>query len=73
MITDDTELVAREREQAGLDHALASVRAGSGGIMLLAGEAGVGETRLPAPGATLACRGIGAGSPYRAGGDGDSR
>jgi DNA-binding CsgD family transcriptional regulator len=46
MMADDSKLVAREREQAGLDYALASVRAGSGGIMLLAGEAGVGKTRL---------------------------
>jgi DNA-binding CsgD family transcriptional regulator len=46
MTADDDELLGREREQAELDRALAAVRAGEGGIILLAGEAGVGKTRL---------------------------
>jgi ATP/maltotriose-dependent transcriptional regulator MalT len=43
-VNDD--LLGREREQAELDQALAAVCAGTGGIILLAGEAGVGKTRL---------------------------
>src|SRR5215831_9620284 len=46
MIADDDELVGREREQAQLAQALAGTHAGAGGIILLAGEAGVGKTRL---------------------------
>jgi DNA-binding CsgD family transcriptional regulator len=43
-VNDD--LLGRAREQAELDQALTAVRTGSGGIVLLAGEAGVGKTRL---------------------------
>ncbi|HEY7092529.1 MAG TPA: AAA family ATPase [Ktedonobacterales bacterium] len=43
-VNDD--LLGREREQAELDRALAAECAGTGGIILLAGEAGVGKTRL---------------------------
>jgi predicted ATPase len=39
-------LPGREREQAELGQALDAVRAGSGEIILLAGEAAVGKTRL---------------------------
>jgi ATP/maltotriose-dependent transcriptional regulator MalT len=42
----DNELLGREREQAELDQALAAARDGAGGIMLLAGEAGVWKPRL---------------------------
>ncbi len=42
----DQQLVGRERERAALDGALAAVREGRGGITLLAGDAGVGKTRL---------------------------
>ncbi|HET9494744.1 MAG TPA: AAA family ATPase [Chloroflexia bacterium] len=40
------ELIGRQAEQAALDQALAAVRHGSGGIVLLAGAAGVGKTWL---------------------------
>ena len=43
-VNDD--LLGREREQAELDQTLAAVCDRSGGIILLAGEAGVGKTRL---------------------------
>jgi DNA-binding CsgD family transcriptional regulator len=46
MMADDNDLLGREREQAELGQALDAVRTGSGGIVLLAGEAGVGKTRL---------------------------
>lgn len=39
-------MIGREREQAELAHALACARNGSGRLLLLAGEAGVGKTRL---------------------------
>ncbi|MGQ0604900.1 MAG: ATP-binding protein [Anaerolineales bacterium] len=39
-------LIGRQREWAELSHALYSARAGKGGLLLLAGEAGVGKTRL---------------------------
>ena len=40
------ELVGRASEQAGLRAALAEAEAGRGGVVLIAGEAGVGKTRL---------------------------
>ena len=40
------ELIGREREQAELQRFLAEVMGGCGGVVLLAGEAGVGKTRL---------------------------
>jgi DNA-binding CsgD family transcriptional regulator len=46
MMAGDGELVGREREQAELDQAFVAARAGEGGMILLAGEAGVGKTRL---------------------------
>ena len=39
-------LVGRQRERAALEVALARLRAGQGGLVLVAGEAGVGKTRL---------------------------
>ena len=39
-------LIGRERELAAIDAALAGVRSGAGGMLLVAGEAGVGKTRL---------------------------
>ena len=42
----DEQLIGREREQAELRPVLAAARAGHGGLILLAGEAGVGKTCL---------------------------
>ena len=42
----EDELVGRERERTALEHALGGPWAGRGGIVLLAGDAGVGKTRL---------------------------
>ena len=42
----DSGLVGREREQAELDRTIADVSRGGGDLILLAGEAGVGKTRL---------------------------
>jgi predicted ATPase len=42
----DDELIGRKDEQAALDQALATTQHADGGIVLLAGEAGVGKTRL---------------------------
>ena len=42
----DHDLIGRQREQAALDQMLAATHAGGGGIVLLAGEAGVGKTCL---------------------------
>jgi ATP/maltotriose-dependent transcriptional regulator MalT len=42
----DVDLIARQSEQAELDQMLAAAQSGGGGIVLLAGEAGVGKTRL---------------------------
>jgi tetratricopeptide (TPR) repeat protein len=42
----DRDLIGRLREQAELDQALAAAHHSAGGIVLLAGEAGVGKTRL---------------------------
>ena len=39
-------LIGREAERAALDALAAGARAGDGAIVLLAGEAGVGKTRL---------------------------
>jgi predicted ATPase len=41
-------LIGRERERAQLDAGVADARAGHGSLLLLAGEAGVGKTRLVA-------------------------
>ncbi len=46
MTQAEHELIGREREQAELDRALATASQGTGGVLLLAGEAGVGKTRL---------------------------
>lgn len=45
-MSDDDDLIERKDEQAALDRALTRVQHGVGGIVLLAGEAGVGKTRL---------------------------
>ena len=42
----DLDLIGRQSEQAVLDQMLAAIDSGRGGIVLLAGEAGVGKTRL---------------------------
>jgi DNA-binding CsgD family transcriptional regulator len=41
-----TPLVGRDRERAELERALAAVQGRHGGLLLLAGEAGIGKTRL---------------------------
>lgn len=45
-VPDQSSLLGRERECAELHEALAATREGHGGLLLLAGEAGVGKTRL---------------------------
>ena len=45
-MSDDDDLIGRSDEQATLDQALAAAHHCAGGIVLLAGEAGVGKTRL---------------------------
>ncbi len=45
-MSDPVDLISRQAEQAFLEQALAATRAGTGGCVLLAGEAGVGKTRL---------------------------
>lgn len=45
-MSDDDDLIGRRDEQAALDQALAATYHGTAGIVLLAGEAGVGKTRL---------------------------
>lgn len=47
-------LVAREDELAQVEARVAAVRRGQGGVLLLAGEAGVGKTRLAEEAAELA-------------------
>jgi len=42
----DATLIGRERELAEIEAALAAARTGHGGLLLVAGEAGVGKTRL---------------------------
>ena len=46
MTQRDHDLIGRQHEQEELDQALADVPRGSGGMLLLAGEAGVGKTQL---------------------------
>ncbi len=43
---DDDDLIGRKDEQAALDQVLATAQHATGGIVLLAGEAGVGKMRL---------------------------
>src|SRR5215813_13112055 len=42
----DDRFIGRERERAEIAGALAAAQAGRGGLLLLAGDAGVGKTRL---------------------------
>jgi ABC-type transport system substrate-binding protein/class 3 adenylate cyclase len=42
----NTELVGRDRELAAIDDVLGRVTAGTGGVLLLTGEAGIGKSRL---------------------------
>ncbi len=44
--TTNSQLVGRDRERVALEDALARLKTGRGGLVLLAGEAGVGKTRL---------------------------
>ena len=46
MVEADFELIGRAGELAALGKAIDAARSGAGGIVLLAGEAGVGKTRL---------------------------
>jgi DNA-binding NarL/FixJ family response regulator len=55
-VSEDTGLIGRAAERAALDEALAAARGGAGGCVLLAGEPGVGKTRLL--GACLAGSGL---------------
>jgi DNA-binding NarL/FixJ family response regulator len=45
-VSDDYDLIGRKAERVALDQALTATQQGAGGIVLLAGEAGVGKTRL---------------------------
>jgi len=45
-VSNHDDLIGRTNEQAALDQALAATHQRAGGIVLLAGEAGVGKTRL---------------------------
>jgi predicted ATPase len=65
------ELIGRAREQAALTEAITAAAAGAGGVILVAGEAGVGKTRvvraaLAASGLRVLAGGSGPGgtSPY---------
>ena len=40
------ELIGREREQTALTEAIRAAMSGAGGVILVAGEAGVGKTRV---------------------------
>ena len=49
-----TALIGRESEVAAVRHAVSRAGGGSGGVLLVAGEAGVGKTRLIAEAVRLA-------------------
>ncbi len=45
-MSDDDDLIGRKDEQAALEQAFAATHHGAGAMLFLAGEAGVGKTRL---------------------------
>lgn len=57
LLTSQDNLIGRDRESAAIARHVAAIRAGRGGLVLLAGEAGVGKTTLARQ--ALAASGLG--------------